>query len=403
MSQGSSVHVDTLLQGRKEAHSLPREFYTDLAVYQRDLERVWYRQWIFAGHIAEVQNPGDYLTVQIGEYNLLVVRGADGVIRALHNVCRHRGSILCDASHGSVRNRIVCPYHQWAYDLDGQLAKARKVESDFDPADHGLGVAACEVTGGMIFVCVADSPPDCAPVAELFGRYLAPFDPERMKVAHRSSFVEGGNWKLVMENNRECFHCKTAHPELCMTFPEAPLHSGGGSVDDLRTLEEMVEECEALGLPSQFVAAEDWEYRAMRMPLLGGATSMTLDGRPAVAKQFGELPNRDIGDVLLYHYPSTWNHYVADHAVTFRIIPRGPMQTELVTTWLVPIDAVEGVDYDVEALTNVWRATNAQDAELVERAQRGVSSPAYRPGPYSTDEEAGVIQFIDWYVATMLR
>lgn len=309
--------------------------------------------------------------------------------------------MLCDDARGSVRGRIVCPYHQWSYDLDGRLAKARKVEDDFVPGDHGLATAGCEIAGGMIFISLSDQPPDFSPVAALFDAYLTPYDPTSAKVAFQTTTVEHGNWKLVMENNRECFHCRTAHPELCVTFPEAPLHSGGGSGEDLVLLERLVEECEALGLPSAFCASPDLQFRAMRMPFLGDARSMTADGTPGVAKRFADLPECNIGDVLLYHYPSTWNHYMADHAVTFRILPIGPTQTQLVTTWLVPADAVEAVDYDINALTSVWRATNEQDTLLVERVQRGVRSPAYRPGPYSVVEEEGVIQFIDWYANQM--
>jgi phenylpropionate dioxygenase-like ring-hydroxylating dioxygenase large terminal subunit len=390
------------LKDRKPAHSLPREFYIDENLHALDMARIWHEQWIFVAHAVELPDPGNYVTVDIGFVKLLIIRGTDGAIRALHNVCRHRGSVLCDDARGSVRGRIVCPYHQWSYDLDGRLAKARKVEDDFDPNDHGLAVAACEVAGGMIFVSLSETPPDFRPVAAMFGDYLNPYGPENAKVAYQTTTVEQGNWKLVMENNRECFHCKSTHPELCATFPEAPLHSGGGSVEELASLERLVEQCEAIGLPSAYVASPDLQFRAMRMAFLGDARSMTADGSPAVAKRFADLPERNIGDVLLYHYPSTWNHYMADHAVTFRIVPIGPMLTQLVTTWLVPNDAIEGVDYDVEALTSVWKATNHQDTVLVERVQRGVMSPAYRPGPYSLIEEEGVIQFIDWYANQMI-
>ena len=117
------------------------------------------------------------------------------------------------------------------------------------------------------------------------------------------------------------------------------------------------------------------------MPLKGDTRSMTSDGAPAVNRRFGDLPDVNLGDVLLYHYPTSWNHFMADHAVTFRMLPFGPTRTQLTTTWLVPADAEHGVDYDVDELTRVWTITNAQDTELVERTQRGVQSPAYRPGP----------------------
>lgn len=302
-----------------------------------------------------------------------------------------------------MRRRIVCPYHQWSYELDGSLARARKTDAGFVAEDHGLARAACRITSGMIFVSVADEPPDFAPAAALIKRYLAPFDLANATVAHTSTVVEDGNWKLVMENNRECYHCKATHPELCATFPEAPLHSGGGAGDDLVALQRLVDHCESIGLPSRFESSADYQFRAMRLPLLGDARSMTRDGAPGVARRFAALPADNIGDVLLYHYPSTWSHFMADHAITFRMLPLGPTQTQLTTTWLVPAGAESGRDYNVDELTSVWLATNAQDKALVERTQRGVTSPAYRPGPYSSEEEEGVIQFIDWYAASILR
>lgn len=339
----------------------------------------------------------------VGAYPLIVVRGHDGTVGALHNVCRHRGFIVCEATAGTARRRFVCPYHQWSYELDGRLAKARSMPDDIDPEPLALARAQCAVVGALIFVSVAGDPPDIGALRTLLEPYLAPFDLESARVAHETTTVEQGNWKLVMENNRECFHCRTAHPELCATFPSGAQHSGGGTADDLRGIAEFAARCDAAGLSSRFQAADDWQYRAMRMPLAAGARSMTIDGTPAVSRRFGSLPDVDVGDVLVYHYPSTWNHFMADHAVTFRILPVGPTVTELRTTWLVPGDAVEGRDYDLTRLTEVWEATNRQDTSLVERTQRGVRSPAYRPGPYAPHEEEGVIQFVDWYAGTMCR
>jgi len=391
------------LASRPKAHSLPGRLYTDPDVLALEYEHLWHREWVFAGHECELAEPGSFLTLTVGSYPVLVVRGDDGELRALHNVCRHRGFVICDAASGAVRRRFVCPYHQWSYALDGSLAKARSMPDDFDASGYGLAAAHCAVVGGLVYVCVAADPPDFEPVRSMVEPYLAPFDLRDARVAFESTITEHGNWKLVMENNRECYHCRASHPELSVTFPEAPLHSGGGSDDELRRIAELVERCEADGLPSRFTIADDHQYRVMRMPFVGETRSMTLDGSPAVARTFGVLPSGNIGDVLLYHYPSTWNHFTADHAVTFRMLPTGPTATELRTTWLVPGGAAEGVDYDLRRLTEVWLATNAQDTALVERTQRGVGSPAYRPGPYAPTDEEGVIQFVDWYADTMGR
>jgi stachydrine N-demethylase len=370
----------------------------DDTIYQADLQRIWHQEWILAGVTAAIPNSGDYERVRIGEFDLLLIRGDDGIIRALHNVCRHRGFTLCEEHTGSVRRRIVCPYHQWSYALDGSVAKARSMPQDFDSSSYRLGSAHCRIVSGLIFVCVAETPPPFEPFEELVRPYLDPFCLDRAVVAHSTRTVEHGNWKLVMENNRECYHCRVSHPELMQSFPEDPLHAGNADPAAMVALRELVMACEAVGLPSEFRSAEDASYRIMRMPFLDGVSSMTLSGAPAVARRFAGLPDLEVGDVLLYHYPSSWNHFQADHSLVFRITPTSPTTTELTTWWLVPEGSEVGRDYDLAQLTEVWSATNSQDAALVERAQRGVSSPAYRPGPYSPAEEEGVIQFIDWYV-----
>ena len=135
---------------------------------------------------------------------------------------------------------------------------------------------------------------------------------------------------------------------------------------------------------------------------------MTPNGRPAVAggaKRLGRMPPHDrrMGTLLWYSYPSSFQHWTADYAITIRLLPLSPTQTEVVTTWLVSGDAQEGVDYDAQNLCHVWRETNRQDKELVEGVQQGVYSPAFVPGPYNALHETGVIEFVDWYAAVMSR
>lgn len=157
-------------------------------------------------------------------------------------------------------------------------------------------------------------------------------------------------------------------------------------------------------MPSGFEIAADGQYRVTRLPLLRGAKSYTLSGKPAVQRPLSRAANmEDMGALLFYHYPSIWNHVLVDHAISFRVLPLGPMQTAVTTKWLVHKDAVEGTDYDLEDLTRVWTATNDQDRRVVEENQIGVASPAYEPGPYSQSQEAGVLQFVDWYAGLMQR
>jgi glycine betaine monooxygenase A len=301
--------VRDLLARRRPGYCLPGPMYGGHETHAADLRHLWYREWVFAGHECELASPGDFITLTVGDYPLVVVRGPDGTLRALHNVCRHRGALICSAPSGTTRRKFVCPYHQWAYELDGRLYRARAWPGP-EPAGLGLLPARCAVVGGLVFVCVADEAPPVGPLRTLVEPYLAPFRLPAARVAADSVVVEDGNWKLVMENNRECYHCARSHPELTRTFPLAPLHSGNAQGDDARATNELTGRCERAGLPSAFRASPDYQYRVMRMALDNGARSMTMDGSPAVARRFAGLPDAvgDVGDVLFYHYPSTWSH-----------------------------------------------------------------------------------------------
>jgi Rieske 2Fe-2S family protein len=134
------------------------------------------------------------------------------------------------------------------------------------------------------------------------------------------------------------------------------------------------------------------------MPLLEGAVSLTMDGSAAVRRPLADgIAEPNLGTLLLFHYPTTWNHVLADHAISFRLLPISPTETQLTTKWLVHKDAVEGVDYDLKRMTEVWMATNESDRRVCQENQIGVNSPAYDPAPYSQMHEGGVIQFVDWY------
>ena len=377
--------------------ALPRDFYTSETDYRLELETIWYRDWLFVGHDCEIPNAGDYFTVQIGEYPLIVVRDRDGEIRTFHNTCRHRGSRICSAERGTVP-RFVCPYHQWTYKLSGELIAARDMGDDFQSAQYHLKAAHCACAGGYIFACLSAVAPDFDSFANLAEPYLLPHRLHHAKVAFQSTIIEHSNWKLVWENNRECYHCAANHPELCRTYPSTPTVVSIGAATNSPGIGEQWQRWESQELPSRFQLSANGQSRLVRMPLLGTAVSFTLDGAAAVRRPLSEsVTEGNVGSLLMFHYPSTWNHVLGDHATSFRVLPLSPTETQLTTKWLVHKDAEEGVDYDLTRLTEVWRATNDEDRRVCQENQRGVNSPIYAPAPYSIIHEAGTLQFIDWY------
>jgi len=392
-----------LLGNRKLNHSLSRGFYTDSEIFETDLCQIWYRNWLFAAPACELPKAGSYITYNVGCYSVVIVRGNDQKIRAFHNTCRHRGSILCKTASGN-NPKLVCPYHQWTYELDGRLLFAKDMGPDFDVSSYGLKPVVCREVAGLIYICLADEAPAFEGFAETAASYLAPHDLANSKVAFSSTIIENGNWKLVWENNRECYHCSGNHPSLCRTFPDDPNAIANNVGDDLTPiLDGHVARCEAAGGRSAFNLDPSGFWRFVRIPLLRNAESYTMDGKAAVSKPNSSFPFKDAGTLMTYHYPSTWNHFLADHSIVFRVTPISATETEVCTKWLVHKDAVEGVDYDLKRLTEVWVATNEEDRTVVEDNQKGILSPSYEPGPYSPTQEKGVLEFVDWYAETLRR
>jgi Rieske 2Fe-2S family protein len=390
-----------LLRQRKPRHALTRELYRSEEVYREDLAQIWHGEWIFAGHTFEIEKLGEFLTLQIGDYPVVIVRGDKGEVNAFHNACRHRGSRVCSASKGK-NAKLVCPYHKWTYGLDGKLLFAGNMGDKFNNADHNLQTVHCEIVDSFIYVCVAEQAPDFSDFSRDVSPFLQPHNLEGAKVAFESTIIEKANWKLVFENNRECYHCDANHPELLNAFVENLSVAGVGGEDDPELVAHW-NKCEEAGFPSRLVMDDNGQYRMTRIPLSAGAVSYTMDGKPAINGRLDDSDVEDLGALLYFHYPSTWNHFLGDHALSFRILPLSSGETQVTTKWIVAKDAVEGVDYDLDRLTKVWLATNNQDLQLVEETFRGVSSPAYVPGPFSEIAENGVCQFVDWYCEKMER
>lgn len=403
-------YLAALIARRRTGYSLEQAFYTSREVFDADMRLIFGRHWVFVGVEAEIPHAGDAMTVEIGTASVIIVRDDDDAIHAFHNVCRHRGARIIRTTHAHVGN-LVCPYHAWTYGLDGRLKFANHMGSAFDPSCHGLKPVHVRSLSGLLFICLApEAPRDIDALDAAMQPYLAPHGIRDCKVAASTDLVEHGNWKLTMENNRECYHCIANHPELIVSlsahyFGFEPASLRGAERQQAETflsgVKQTQREWESCGLPSlELEHLDDWVtgFRTERLPLDQAGESQTLDTMAASRRLLGTITDARRGGLHFWTQPNSWHHFMSDHIVTFAAIPISPDSTLVRTKWLVHKDAVEGVDYDVNNLTAVWEATNRQDAHLVELAQAGARSPAYEGGPYSPFSEGLVEKFTRWYI-----
>lgn len=396
--------IAALIASRQPGHGLPQAFYKDPAIYARDIERVFMPSWIYACHASELPAVGDFRLLELGSESVIVVRSSADGFTALVNVCRHRGSRVCLEASGN-KSRFVCPYHAWAYELDGKLAHARHMPEDFDRGAYGLKTIQLRELHGLLFVnftCGTDEVlAGFDAVAAAMDPCLAPYDLAHAKVARRETYRIAANWKLAVENYTECYHCAPAHPEYSVAHS---LKDPGAR--ETEGMQAVMARADACGLSSERInrvydtaVASGADYAYERYPLLKGHVTGSRDGAP-VAPLMGSIIDYDGGTTDLQIGPVTFGLAYCDHVVLYRFTPRGVNACDCDITWLVRGDAVAGRDYDPDALTWLWDVTTQADKRIIENNQHGVDSAYYRPGPYSA-MEAFTDRFISWYLDTI--
>ena len=403
--------LDALLATRQDGHGMPREFYQTEALYAAEMQQIWQGGWLFAGFAVELPNPGDYITFAVGSTPVLVLRGDDGEVRAFHNVCRHRGTQLCRADSGHVRT-IVCPYHAWSYARSGELRSCNGMDAGQDKSQLGLRpVHAAEVVG-LIYVSLADRAPDIEGLRRDFTAAGAPQGFGRARIAHVVDYEVDANWKLVWENNRECLHCVTCHPQYVKAnFDVVDEHNVSPA------MQQRIDAATARIAPKWTQASESvlrtqgglatfpdperglW-FASSRTPLTEGFLTESMDGS-RLAPLMGDYDSEDVGVLRLRSLPNFWVHGSCDHAVAARMLPAGPRKTIMRGYWLVDEKAKEGRDYQLDRLLPFWNLTNEQDWNICKWQQKGVDSIGYVPGPLSARFEYNVDAFIRWYLGQM--
>ncbi|NIP98659.1 MAG: aromatic ring-hydroxylating dioxygenase subunit alpha [Akkermansiaceae bacterium] len=407
----ASEKLEALVASRREGWSLPGEFYRDAVVYRAEMEAIWRRQWLFVGHTCQVPRTGDYLVVPVDTDSILVIRGEDGNLRAMHNLCRHRGTLLCRDETGNAA-RLVCPYHQWVYGNDGSLLNCRGMQEDLDKGELGLARVHLRTLEGMIYICLADRPPDFERAAGAMTPVARPQGLPRAKVAKIVDYEVEANWKIVWENNRECYHCNANHPQYIRAnfdhyneddTSEAVRARIGAVV--ARGEQKWREAGLALSHTETGMACfpdpeQDLWFAANRTALVEGYVSESMDGQQ-VSTLMGEYSEAEVGTLRMRTMPNMWIHCSCDHAVSTRLLPAGRASTQVRVIWLVDEGAEEGKDYRLEELMPFWQLTSEQDWEICRAVQLGVVSRGYQPGPFSTYKEYNVDAFVRWYLKSL--
>jgi len=396
----STQILSKLIGNQPDGFSLHQNFYEDPEIYQEEIERIFMKSWLYAGHISQIPNKGDYFLYEIDRESVIIIRDHSDTIRALLNVCRHRGSRVCMETSGH-KQLLVCPYHAWTYQLDGSLRGATYTPPDFDKTKYGLKHISVEIFQGMIFINFDSDPVPFAPIRDDLQQCLKPYGLDKARIAHRENYPIKANWKLTVENYCECYHCIPAHPE----YSEAHGRSiPDEDVADLR--EQVLKKSEQVGLTRDSVSKEYLNSDGVgndrafdRYPLFNGFLTGSQDGKP-VAPLMGDIKDYDGGTTDIQIGPVTFYLAYCDHVVIYHFKPLDIDKADCVITWLVNENAEEGKDYDLDKLTWLWDVTTLADKRIIEVNQAGVKSRFYQPGPF-TMMEGPQKEFIDWYLEVM--
>jgi len=394
--------IEELIASHKPGHSLDQRFYTDPAIYDLEVEKIVNRQWILAGHVSQLTEPGDFKVLNVGQESAIIVRGKEGNLKGFANVCRHRGSLVCLEQEGHV-DKFTCPYHGWMYDIDGDLIAARNMDENFDRSTHGLKSVSVGEIYGLIFVCFDDNPLSLEGAIKDLEEPMRMFDFENLKVAAQKSYEIPANWKLSIENYQECYHCATAHPEY------AQMHTM--MLDDEkreRASAHMFERMEGCGIKNIEIDHVDSAARPGEIGFGYGRTAMFnkyktgSKGGEAVAPLLGSIKGYDGGQADLSFGPFSFLLAYNDHVVCYVFTPVDHTNSICEVYWLVRGDAEEGKDYDVDELTWLWDVTTVADKEIISNNSKGVHSKYYEPGPFSGMEDLESI-YVEWILSELQR
>ena len=355
-------------------HTLSREYFVSEDIYRAEHEKIFFKSWLLAGHVSQLEEPGSYFLFELERESVIVLRDPAGEIRAFHNHCRHRGSRLCQQAQGKLGATIQCPYHAWIYGLDGALRAVPTMADvpDFDPAKFPLHRVALTNWRGFLFVNLAAQPSDFADALPGLSGRFSQWRTNELRAVHREVYEVDANWKLFFHNFSECYHCPLVHPQLNKLTP-------------FRNSENDLDEGPVLGGP---------------MWMSNPHGSMTIGGERC-ASPFPDLTDEQKARVYYYTlFPGAFLSFHPDYVLVHRTQPLTIGRSRITCEWYFHPDAIAAPGFDPQPAIAFWDMTNRQDWELCANAHLGVTSRAWQPGPYS-ELESQLAAFDRQYLRAM--
>jgi Rieske 2Fe-2S family protein len=357
--------------------TLPGATYTNEAVFAAEQERIFEAVWFCAARSSDLTGPGSFRTVQVGRESVLLTRNRKGEVRAYFNICRHRGARLCTEESGQAQRSFQCPYHAWTYDFDGKLIAAPNLTKmpDIDRVEYGLSKISVQEWLGYVWVCLAPEPPSFDEtvrhaVIERLGDLdsIDHYDIDNLAVGRRIVYDVKANWKLIIENFMECYHCATIHPELTEVLPEF-----------------------ADGYAAQFFVGHGAEFGE-------GIQGFTVDGSEGLDRIPGVSDDQDRRYYAITVKPQVFINLVPDHVILHRMYPMAADRTVVECDWLYLPGVVES-GKDVDASVELFHRVNQQDFEACERCQPAMSSRVYAHGGVLVPSEHHIGEYHEWVQA----
>jgi Rieske 2Fe-2S family protein len=348
------------IQAARVPMTLPARYFTDPELFRAEMERFYFRTWICVGRGDHIPNAGDYFLRDAAGESIIITRDAAGGVRAFFNVCRHRGTRMCTAPQGAFAGRISCPYHGWAYGLDGSLLGAPHMdESSFSREDYPLRAVHAGVWDGHIFINFDESPQPLSTQLAGLSEKFAPWGMHELRLHRRIVYDVKANWKLIVLNYNECLHCPVVHP----------------AINKLTSYLSADNEAPEPG------------YIGGAMRLRAGVDTMSTEGirRREYLPGLSEEQRR----LVCYYtvYPNLLLSLHPDYMMTHTLWPQAAGRTEIVCEWHFHPGESAKPDFQADDAIEFWDLTNREDWRISELSQLGIQSRAYTPGPYSSREE----------------